>query len=173
MSQNENLNAQRAWNTNAEFWNQRMADGNDFFNILIWPSLEKLLQPIAGERLLDAVCGNGVTSRRLAHAGVNVTAFDFADSMIALAKKHGNYPTIDYRIVDATNCEALLVLGTATFDGALRNMALFDMADIAPLMKALPSRLGPMAASLSRSYTLASIILPRSKWENLKTGRAR
>src|SRR5579864_633181 len=121
---NDNLNAQRAWNCNADFWNQRMAEGNDFFNVLIWPSVERLLQPIAGERLLDAACGNGVTSRRLAQAGANVTAFDFSDSMIALAKKRGDHSSIDYRIVDATDYEALLTFGIGTFDGVLCNMAL-------------------------------------------------
>jgi 2-polyprenyl-3-methyl-5-hydroxy-6-metoxy-1,4-benzoquinol methylase len=142
-TENENLNARRAWNSNAEFWNQRMAEGNDFFNLLIWPPVATLLKPVAGERLLDAACGNGVTSRRLAQAGANVTAFDFSDSMIDLAKKRGNHPSIDYRVVDATDYEALLALGIATFDGALCNMALFDVADIAPLMRALPSLLRP------------------------------
>jgi hypothetical protein len=32
-TQNENLQAQRAWNTNARFWDERMADGNDFFTV--------------------------------------------------------------------------------------------------------------------------------------------
>jgi SAM-dependent methyltransferase len=120
-----------------------MAEGNDFFNILIWPCVEMLLQPMPGERLLDVACGNGVTSRRLAKAGANVTAFDFSASMIALAKKRGQHSSIDYRVVDATNSEALLALGVAGFDGVLCNQALFDIADIAPLMKALSSMLRP------------------------------
>jgi 2-polyprenyl-3-methyl-5-hydroxy-6-metoxy-1,4-benzoquinol methylase len=142
-TKNDNLNARQAWNYNAEFWNERMAEGNDFFNVLIWPSVERLLQPIAGERLLDVACGNGVTTRRLAQAGANVTAFDFSDSMVTLAKKRGEHARIDYRIVDATDHEALLALGVGTFDGALCNMALFDMADVAPLMKALALLLRP------------------------------
>ena len=65
-SDDENSRVQEAWNTNAEFWDQRMAEGNDFFRVLLWPAVEKLLAPAAGERLLDIACGNGVTSRRLA-----------------------------------------------------------------------------------------------------------
>ena len=34
-TQDDNLRAQRAWNTNARFWDERMADGNDFFTVLI------------------------------------------------------------------------------------------------------------------------------------------
>lgn len=140
---NDNLHAQTAWNTNAEFWDQRMAEGNDFFNTLIWPSVEKLLYPIAGERLLDAACGNGLTSRRLAHAGASVTAFDFSEEMIHLARKRGGAASIDYRVVDATDREALLNLGVAVFDAVLCNMALMDLADIRPLMNAVASLLRP------------------------------
>src|ERR1700689_3948761 len=98
-TKSENSKVQQAWNSNAEFWNQHMAEGNDFFNILIWPSVEILLQPVSGERVLDAACGTGVASRRLAQAGTNVTAFDFSESMISLAKKRGDQPSIDYRVV--------------------------------------------------------------------------
>jgi len=145
MSQNEdeNSHARRAWNTNADFWDERMAEGNDFFNILVWPAVERLLQPTAGERMLDVACGNGVTSRRLTHAGASVTAFDFSEAMIDFAKKRSAPSEIDYRIIDATDREALLDLGTAAFDGALCNMALMDMAHIDALMNALASLLRP------------------------------
>jgi 2-polyprenyl-3-methyl-5-hydroxy-6-metoxy-1,4-benzoquinol methylase len=139
----ENSHVRQAWDTNAEFWDERMAEGNDFFHVLIWPAVEKLLRPAKRERLLDVACGNGVTSRRLAQAGANVTAFDFSDAMIELAKKRGGGAGIDYRTIDATYRESLLELGTSVFDGALCNMALMDMADIGPLMQALASVLRP------------------------------
>src|SRR5215471_19308905 len=113
MSEDEdnNLQAWQAWNANAEFWDERMAEGNDFFNLLVWPAVERLLLPRAGERLLDVACGNGVTSRRLAKVKASVTAFDFSESMIHLAKKRGGEADIDYRVIDATNREELLELG--------------------------------------------------------------
>src|SRR5215467_10445160 len=142
MSQSdENSEVKRAWNTNAEFWDERMAEGNDFFNILVWPAVEKLLQPSAGERLLDIACGNGVTSRRLAAVGAKVTAFDFSEAIIELARRREPQSNIDYRVVDATDREALIQLGVASFNGALCNMALMDMANIDPLMQALGSLL--------------------------------
>ncbi|HEV3041537.1 MAG TPA: class I SAM-dependent methyltransferase [Candidatus Angelobacter sp.] len=145
MPQNEdpNLQAQRSWDTNAEFWDERMGEGNDFFNMLVWPAVEKLLYPVAGERMLDVACGNGLTSRRLAKAGARVTAFDFSEAMIDHAKKRGGLPEIDYRIVDVTNREALLDLGARAFDGALCNMAIMDIARIDTLMSALASLLRP------------------------------
>jgi 2-polyprenyl-3-methyl-5-hydroxy-6-metoxy-1,4-benzoquinol methylase len=137
----QNSDVQRAWNANAEFWDERMADGNDFLNLLVWPAVERLLRPAAGERLLDVACGNGVTSRRLAKVKASVTAFDFSETMIQFAQKRRGEAGIDYRVIDATKKENLLELGVASFDGALCNMALMDMADINPLMNALSSLL--------------------------------
>jgi 2-polyprenyl-3-methyl-5-hydroxy-6-metoxy-1,4-benzoquinol methylase len=141
-NENENAHARRAWDTNAKFWDQRMAEGNAFFKTLLWPAVERLLRPVPGDRLLDVACGNGLTSRRLAHAGARVIAFDFSAPMIDLAKKRSD-TDIDYRILDGTNSEALLNLGAEAFDGALCNMALMDMADINPLMHALVTLLRP------------------------------
>lgn len=139
----ENAQVQHAWNSNAEFWDSRMAEGNDFFRLLVWPAVETLLRPERGERLLDIACGNGLTSRRLAAAGASVTAFDFSEAMIELARQRGGSGEIDYRRVDATDRDALLALGPGGFDGALANMALMDMAQIEPLMQALATLLRP------------------------------
>lgn len=139
--ENENTQAQDAWNKNAEFWNERMGEGNDFFNILLWPAVERLLKPQPGERLLDVACGNGLTSRRLAAAKAKVTALDVSPAMIAIAAGHPGPLNIDYRVVDATDREALMGLGADAFDGALCNMALMDMAEIEPLMTALAALL--------------------------------
>ncbi|HTA44873.1 MAG TPA: class I SAM-dependent methyltransferase [Bryobacteraceae bacterium] len=141
--ENENLLAKDAWDRNAEFWNERMGEGNDFFNILLWPAVERLLKPQPGERLLDVACGNGLTSRRLAAAKANVTAFDVSAAMIAIAVGYPGQSNIDYRVIDATDAEALLGLGAGAFDGALCNMALMDMAEIGPLMTALAVLLKP------------------------------
>lgn len=37
MADHDPLNARDAWHANARFWDQRMADGNDFFRVLVWP----------------------------------------------------------------------------------------------------------------------------------------
>jgi 2-polyprenyl-3-methyl-5-hydroxy-6-metoxy-1,4-benzoquinol methylase len=139
----ENVRAREAWNRNARFWDERMADGNDFFNSLIWPSVEKLLRPQPREVLLDVACGNGVTSRRLAQTGASIVAFDFSDEMIRVAKERGSDGQLEYLSVDATDADALRRLGSGRFDGALCNMGLMDLADPSPLMNALPSLLRP------------------------------
>ena len=135
--QDENLETRRAWDHNARFWDQRMGEGNEFFETLVWPATERLLDPRPGERILDVACGNGLTSRRLAKARARVIAFDFSDEMIALARTRSQSHEIDYRVLDATDYPALIALGERTFDAAICNMALMDIADIGPLMNAL------------------------------------
>lgn len=134
-----------AWDANAEIWDERMGDeGNDFFNLLCWPSLASLLDIQPDRRYLDIACGNGLTSRRLAMLGAPVTAFDFSSNLIEKAKARENPSSlIDYRVIDATDEQQLLSLGENSFDAALSNMALFDMADIAVLFQTLPRLLKP------------------------------
>jgi 2-polyprenyl-3-methyl-5-hydroxy-6-metoxy-1,4-benzoquinol methylase len=135
-----------AWEVNAEVWDKRMGDeGNDFFNILCWPVLAAFLDPKPDSHILDIACGNGLTTRRLAEMGCQITAFDFSSNLIEYAKQRtAAYESrIKYHVIDATNEEQLLSLGEAKYDSALSNMALFDMANIEPLFLALPKLLIP------------------------------
>jgi SAM-dependent methyltransferase len=136
-----------AWEANAEVWDARMGDeGNDFFNLLCWPSLASLLTPRPGQHILDIACGNGLTSRRLAAIGAQITAFDFSANLIEKAKTRENPNSlIEYRVIDVTDEGQLLSLGEQTFDSALSNMALFDIADIETLFRTLPRLLKPRA----------------------------
>lgn len=140
-----NQETRDAWNQNAAFWDERMGEGNDFVEVLIWPATERLLELHPGERVLDIACGNGLTSRRLAAMGAHVVAFDFAQDMIAhaLERTTEHAERIDYLVLDATDEAALLALGEGRFDAAICNMALFDMAEIEPLMRALARLLRP------------------------------
>jgi len=145
MRNNSNELTRDAWESNAEVWDSRMGDeGNDFFNILCWPVLASFLDPKPDSAILDIACGNGLTSRRLAALGANVTAFDFSANLIEKAMTRPNPDgRIAYHVVDATNEEGLLSLGTRKFDSALSNMALFDMANIETLFRTLPKLLKP------------------------------
>lgn len=112
---------------------------------MCWPSLVSLLAPQPGQRILDIACGNGLTSRRLAALGANVTAFDFSANLIEKARaRSSNLPSlISYYVIDATDEQQLLSLGQESYDSALSNMALFDMADIETLFRTLPRLLKP------------------------------
>ena len=141
-----NLETRQAWNTNATFWDERMGDtGNDFVNQLVWPAVQRLLDLRRGEAILDAGCGNGLYSRRLAEHGSRVVAFDFAEQLIDRARAYPAPQTanITYHVVDATDEAALLALGEQQFDAAISTMVLMDMAEIEPLFRALARLLRP------------------------------
>jgi 2-polyprenyl-3-methyl-5-hydroxy-6-metoxy-1,4-benzoquinol methylase len=140
------------WNHNAAFWDERMGEGNDFVEVLVWPATMRLLAVQPQERVLDVACGNGLSSRRLAALGARVVACDFATEMIAHARQRTveRAEKIAYHIVDATNEDALLALGEGSFDAALCQMALFDMAEIRPLMRCPHYLLRPADGSCSR-----------------------
>src|SRR5688572_23715740 len=74
------------WDAKAAFWDERMGDGNQFQLELICPAVERLLAVRAGERILDAGCGNGVFSRRLAALGARVVAVDYSAQFLELAR---------------------------------------------------------------------------------------
>jgi 2-polyprenyl-3-methyl-5-hydroxy-6-metoxy-1,4-benzoquinol methylase len=143
--QQANEAARSVWDENAAFWDKRMGEGNEFVEVLIWPATERLLELRPGERVLDIACGNGLSSRRLAAMGAHVVAFDFSEEMIAYARERTTQyaERIEYLVLDATDEAALLALGEGRFDAAICNMALFDMAEIKPLMRALARGLRP------------------------------
>ncbi|MCC6235968.1 MAG: class I SAM-dependent methyltransferase, partial [Dehalococcoidia bacterium] len=133
-----------AWEANAAFWDQRMGEGNDWVERLCWPALTRLLDVRAGERILDVACGNGLTSRRLAALGATVLGFDFSSAMLDFARARTEaHAPIEYHQVDATDEAALVALGERSFDGALSNMALMDMAAVGPLYRGLARLLRP------------------------------
>ncbi len=139
-----NQRAHEAWQQNAAFWDERMGEGNDFVELLIWPAVENLLAIKPGDRILDVACGNGLTCRRLAARGARVLGIDFSEKMIARAMQR-SIPgeSIEYRVIDATDRNALSNMARERFDAVLCNMALFDMADISPLFEAIPALLQP------------------------------
>jgi 2-polyprenyl-3-methyl-5-hydroxy-6-metoxy-1,4-benzoquinol methylase len=127
------------WDQNATFWDENMAEGNDFQRILIGPASERLLNLQPGETVLEIACGNGVFSRRMAELGVHAVATDFSAYLLERARarttKHAD--CIDYSLLDATREEQIVALGKQRFDAAVCNMAIMDMAEIDPLMRGI------------------------------------
>lgn len=128
------------WNANAEFWDKRMGDGNDFHKMLVEPTQLKLLNIKQDDEILEIACGNGQFARKLAELGANVTAIDFAENFIAIAKSKSCI-RIDYRVADATNATDLNTLTGNTYDSIVCTMALMDMENIEVLINHLPNML--------------------------------
>lgn len=124
------------WNKKAQFWDELHGEhGNIFHRRLIEPSVLQLLDLQSGEQVLDIGCGNGALARRLAEIGAHVTAFDFSEDLIRLARGRKS-SGIHYYIIDAMDEAAMLVLGERQFDAVTCTMALMDIPRIDPVFRA-------------------------------------
>jgi 2-polyprenyl-3-methyl-5-hydroxy-6-metoxy-1,4-benzoquinol methylase len=134
-----------AWDSIAEWWDDKIGEGNSFQDYLIEPSSERLLELKPGERVLDIACGAGRFTRRMAAQGVTILAIDHSVKFINRAKQRSTdySDKIEYRLVDAADKAALLALGKKEFDAAVCTMAIMDMSSIEPMISALPELLKP------------------------------
>lgn len=136
------------WDANAEAWDAKIGSGGGWQTVVIAPTVERMLNIQAGERVLDIACGNGQFSRRLAELGASVVASDFSPKLIALAKQRTteHADRIAYHVADATDEDQLLALAGSDqqqFDAAVCNNALMDMPAIEPLFRAVAKLLKP------------------------------
>jgi ubiquinone/menaquinone biosynthesis C-methylase UbiE len=165
-----NNRARQQWDAKASFWDALHGfDGNLFHKTLVGPAAERLLAVRAGERVLDVACGSGQMARRLEALGAQVVATDFSAALIAKAKARTPESKIDYRVVDATDEDALMLLGAASFDAVVCNMALQDIADIEPLFRAVKRLLragGRFVFTITHPcFNLSSTVFGQERYE--------
>lgn len=105
---NDSLNdiSVASWEANAAFWDDFMGDeGNEFFNVLEMPAVERLTAVKEGDHILDLATGNGLLARRLANLGAIVRATDASQNLIKLAEQRttkDNTSRITYSLLDVT-----------------------------------------------------------------------
>ena len=142
-----NEESRRIWDANASYWDKYMGDeSNDFHRDVVRPHTAELLDIQPGDFILDIACWNGNFSLYMAQHGAKVTAFDFSAEMIQRAKRRRQayLSSISFHIRDATDYSQMMRLkGEYPFQKAVCNMAVMDIADIAPLMKAVYDLLAP------------------------------
>lgn len=98
-------------------WNPALYESGHAF---VWKMAEEvflLLNPRAGERILDVGCGTGQLTARISASGARVVGIDSSGEMVRQAR--ANYPEGDFRAADVTNFS----LGER-FDAVFSNAAL-------------------------------------------------
>jgi len=131
------------WDRLANWWDDKIGDGNEFQDYLIEPATLRLLALKPGERILDVGCGAGRFARRMAGLGAIVVAVDHSQEFLDRARERTTNSSgeVRYLKLDATDPSALLSLGERSFDAAVCTMALMDMSSITPLLSTLPRML--------------------------------
>jgi 2-polyprenyl-3-methyl-5-hydroxy-6-metoxy-1,4-benzoquinol methylase len=119
----------RRWDVHArelaDFFDPDEGDPNRV--VLLNPALFQILPDVAGKRVLDAGCGEGYLSRKLARLGARVTGVDYSQEQLAIAQERTDPQLgIEYR---HGNCEHLDILDPGSFDVVVSNMVLMDLAD--------------------------------------------
>ena len=140
-----NDQVKRVWDTNADHWDSKMGNGNEFHDFLIKPAQLNFLNICEGDFILDVACGNGQFSRTMAEFGADVLATDISPLMIRNAKRRTSdkIKNLSFRVLDATDRSALVNLGERTFDSVVCTMALFDVSDVEPLIRSIPDLIKP------------------------------
>jgi SAM-dependent methyltransferase len=94
------------------------------------PAAQALLGDVAGLAVLDAGCGPGIFSAKLAAAGAKVNAFDVTPAMIELAKSHCAGLAVEIALGDLG--KPLHWLADASFDRIVCSLALDYVETLAP-----------------------------------------
>lgn len=109
--------------------------GSKHHRRLAIPTVMDLLQPEAGEQVLDVGCGPGVLAPHVARTGAVYTGVDASPRLITFARKHHGAHGI-FLLGDATQLERVPALQPSSFDAAV---FLLSIQDINPLDAALAS----------------------------------
>ena len=119
-------------------WRERAGPETDPFGLL-WPLLD-LLGDVAGQRVLDAGCGEGYLARALAARGAHVTGIDISAPLIGLARGRDPDRAIDYRVADLSRPQPDIA---GSFDAAGSYLVLNDVRDYRGFAATLAAALKP------------------------------
>ena len=116
-----------SWGKVANWYDRHLENSQDTYQEkLIKPNLLRVLNPKAGQSILDVGCGQGYFARELAKAGAKVLGIDVAGELIKLAKQQaGKNET--YLTLPAENMTGLQ---DGRFDAAICVLALQNIKNM-------------------------------------------
>ncbi|MFC1625732.1 class I SAM-dependent methyltransferase [Patescibacteria group bacterium] len=118
------INQKVYWKKVADSYAKLVGETGDLAHSkVINPIVSKYLGDLKSKVVLDAGCGNGYWSRRIAKRAKRVTGVDFTKELIKVAKSRPSTSNLEFLISDLRE----LALPDNEFDIVLCNMALMDV----------------------------------------------
>jgi len=117
------------WDNNAETWADQVRKGFDIYRELLNnPSMFQLIGSVKGLKILDAGCGEGYNTRKLARLGATVFGIDISPKMIANANdaEKSDPLGISYQVCSFSRMD---IFESNNFDIAVAFMSLMDGPD--------------------------------------------
>lgn len=129
----------RLWDAKAREWDAHVGvDGDKNRRLNSDPVLWRLLGSVEGQRVLDAGCGTGYLSRKLAVAGADVVGVDASSAMVEVARDRA--PDVDFRVDDL---QVLDSCPDASFDAVVSNYVLMDLPELSAAIAQIARVLRP------------------------------
>ena len=123
-------------------WYDEQVRGGGLLHDLVLPALFELAGDVAGQRVCDLACGQGVVARQLAARGAVVTGVDLSAGLLAIARREEAAQPRGVAYVQG-DAQRLDGVGDAGFDGAVCNMALMDIPDLGATARTVARILRP------------------------------
>jgi len=121
---------------NAHKWDSALYDDRHSFVWRAGAGLLDLLNPQAGERILDLGCGTGHLTAKIAEAGAVVVGLDSSPAMIAQARQ--NFPSLRFVLAEAREFRL-----EEPFDAVFSNAVLHWIHDAESVVKCVAAVLRP------------------------------
>ena len=139
----EGKRALRLWDAKAREWDAHVGDDGDGNRRLNSdPVLWRFLGDVRGLDVLDAGCGAGYLSARMARKGARVIGVDWSPSMVeqARARARRMHLELDLRV---DSCSELATVPDASIDRIVSNYVLMDVPDLEGAARAFARVLRP------------------------------
>ena len=122
--------------TDANKWDAGLYDDKHSFVWKLGAALIDLLEPRAGERVLDLGCGTGHLTAQIAAAGATLLGIDSSPQMIEEGRR--NHPGIRFEVQDARNLDYV-----EPFDAVFSNAVLHWVVEAEQVVQGIARALKP------------------------------
>lgn len=129
-----------------------------------------LISDVAGQRVCDLACGQGILARALARRGARVVGIDLSLRLLEIARRyeHDEPLGIGYLLGDA---QALATVRDDAFDGITCHLALMDIPDLDAVLRTV-QRILRIGGWFAFSIVHPCFQTPGSEWLVHSDGRA-